>query len=149
MWAMSACTPSAFVFGVGDVLHPFDDASIGSFLNGDVRHASGGGCAVPVFFAGAEPDDVAGMNFFDWATGALCPTAACGNDERLAERMGVPRGARARFKGDAGAGGTSGIGWLEEWIDADRSGEPIHRSLAGCLGAGTLYVHGFLGRQRV
>jgi len=68
---------SSLVLVVGDVFEPVDDFAVFSFLDGDVRHGSGGRSAVPVFLAGCEPDHVAGMDFFDGAGFALGPSAAC------------------------------------------------------------------------
>ena len=48
-------------------------------------------------------DHVAGPDFLDRAAPALRAAAAGGNDQGLAERMGMPRGASARLEGDAGA----------------------------------------------
>ena len=48
---------------------------------------------MPVFFAGWEPDDIAGMEFFDGAAEALGATAAGGDDQGLAEGVGVPGSA--------------------------------------------------------
>jgi len=43
-------------------------------------------------------DDVAGADFLDRSAIALRPSAAGGDDEDLAERMRMPRGARAGSK---------------------------------------------------
>ncbi len=110
------------------MFHPFDDFAIELFLKGDVRHGGGGSGAVPVFFAGFEPDDVPGMNFFDGAAFALGPAAAGGNDERLAEGVRVPRGAGAGFEGDVGALNEGGIGCMEQRVNADCAGEPVGRA---------------------
>src|SRR3954471_9134383 len=37
---------------VADFFHPLDRLAVEFFLDGDVRHRSGGGCAVPVLFVG-------------------------------------------------------------------------------------------------
>ena len=95
-----------------------------------------GGCgrrAVPMFFAGREPDDVAGTNFFDGTAFALGPTEAGGDDDGLAEGMRVPGGAGAGFEGDNCGGGASGRLRLEERIDPDCAGEPIGWAFGGGL----------------
>jgi hypothetical protein len=50
---------------------------------------------MPVLLAGWKPDDVTGPNLLNKAALALRPTATAGDNERLTERMLVPRGARA------------------------------------------------------
>ena len=100
--------------------------------------------AVPVLLAGREPDDVAGPDLLDRAALALRPAAAGGDDQRLAERMRVPGGARAGLEGDAGAADARRVRRLEQRIDAHRAGEPLRRSLAGRLRAASLDFHAAL-----
>ena len=64
------------------------------------------------FSPGREPDDVARPDFLDRAALALHPAAAGRDDQRLAQRMGVPGGARAGLEGDAGAATRAGSGAL-------------------------------------
>ena len=60
------------------------------------------GTTVPVLLARGEPDDVAGAELLDRAAaGRRARPEARRDDEGLAERMGVPGGARARLEGDA------------------------------------------------
>ena len=101
---------SGLVLFITDLLHPIDDFAIKLFLDGEVGHGGGGGCAVPMFFAGRKPDDVAGLDVLDGAAPALGEAGAGGDDEGLAEGMGVPGGAGAGLKGDAGADGARGCG---------------------------------------
>ena len=89
--------------------------------------------AVPVLLARREPDHVAGPDFLDRPALALRPAAAGRHDQRLAQRVRVPRGPGARLEGDAGAGDARRIGRLEQRIDPNRAGEPIRRPLAGRL----------------
>jgi len=90
---------------------------------------------VPVLFVGREPDYVAGVDVVDGAALELGPAGAGGDDEGLAEGVGVPGGAGTGFEGNAGGGDEGGVGGLEEWVDADGAGEPIGWSLAGWLRA--------------
>ena len=60
---------------------------------------------------------------------ALDPAAAGGDDQGLAERVGVPGRAGAGLEGDAGAGHPGGIGRLEEAVDPDGAGEPVRLAL--------------------
>ena len=56
------CSPRRDLFAVllvADVLHPVDDLAVLRFLNGDMRHRIDRRGAVPMFFAGRKPDDVA------------------------------------------------------------------------------------------
>ena len=54
--------------------------------------------AVPVLLARRDPDDVTGANLLDRAAFALDAAATRGDDEDLAERMRMPRGAGAGSK---------------------------------------------------
>jgi Tripartite tricarboxylate transporter family receptor len=89
---------------LGDMLHPGDRRAVQLFLDRDVTHGGGGGRAMPVPLARPEPDHVAGANLLQRPALALRPATTCGDDQRLAERMRVPGGARAGLKGDEGAG---------------------------------------------
>src|SRR5262245_8016535 len=53
------------VLFVADLFHPIGDLAVEPFLNGDVRHRARGRGAVPVLFAGREPDHVARPNLLD------------------------------------------------------------------------------------
>ena len=96
---------------VADFFQPVDDFSVEGFLNGDVGHGGGGRSAVPVFFAGGEPDDVAGSDFLDGAAQALGAAAAGEDNQGLTQRMRVPGGAGAGFKGDAPATRAGAAAW--------------------------------------
>jgi hypothetical protein len=72
-------------------------------------------------------------NFFDRAAFVLGPAEAGGDDDGLAEGMGMPRGAGAGFERNDGSSGAGGRGWLKEWIDADCAREPIGGAFGGGL----------------
>ena len=74
-----------------------------------------------MLLARREPDDVARPDFLDRAALPLHPADAGGDDQRLAERMGVPGGTRAGLERDAGAATAGRIGRLEQRVDADRA----------------------------
>src|SRR3954468_17145749 len=95
----SACAARRAVLRVGDVLHPVDHLPVERFLNGDVRHRRGGRRAVPVLLVRRAPDHVPGPDLLHRAPFALHEAEAGGDDERLAEWMGVPRGARTGLEG--------------------------------------------------
>ena len=71
------------------------------FVDGEVDHESVGCGAVPVFLVGFEQDAVAGADDLDRAAAALAQADALGDKDGLSERVGVPRGPRARGKVDA------------------------------------------------
>jgi hypothetical protein len=121
----SSLNPS--VLFVADLFHPVDNLAIELFLNGDVRHGGGQRSAMPVLLAGREPDHIAGPDFLNRTSPALCPAATGGDDQGLAERMRVPCSPRARLESYTGALNQCRIGCLEQWIDADRACEPILR----------------------
>ena len=95
---------SGLVLFIADLLHPVDGLAVERFLNGDVRHGRGRCGAVPVFLARRKPDDVARVYFLDRAALALRPTATGGNNQGLAQRVGVPGRASTRLERDACAG---------------------------------------------
>src|SRR5690606_13072826 len=87
---------------------------------------------------------IAGTDVFYRATLTLHPPEAGGDDQRLAERMGMPCGARARLKGDVCALHPVGIGGVEQCVDAHASGEPFGGTGAGRCLPGTIDLHGYL-----
>src|SRR5262245_60625531 len=126
---------------VADLLQPLDGLAIEPFLNRDMRHRGRRRRTVPVFFSRREPDDVAGTDVFDRAAPALRAPAPSGDDQRLTERMGVPRGPGARLERDAGADRTRRIGRLKQRIDTDRAGEVLVRPLTGWLRTAPFDLH--------
>src|SRR4029079_8614829 len=129
----ATCGSSGLVLLVAHVLHPIDRLAVERLLDGDMRHRRRGRRAVPMFLAGRKPDDVARPDFLHRTVPALRPAAAGRNDQCLAERMGMPGGARSWLECNAGADDTRRIGRLEQRIDANRSGEIVSRSLAARL----------------
>ena len=84
---------------------------------------------MPVLVAGRTPDDVAGADLDDRLAFALGPAAPGGDDQGLAERMGVPGRAGARLEGDIGRGRAGRRRRGVQRIDADRPGEIVGGSL--------------------
>jgi len=79
---------------------------------------------------------------------ALHPAATGGHDQPLAERMGMPGGARAGLEGNERGRDAGRLRRREQRIDADGAGEPLVRAFAGRLRAASLNFHGlssFLG----
>lgn len=101
-----------------------------------------------MFLAGREPDDVAGMDGLDGAAPALGEAGAGGDDERLAEGVGVPGGAGAGLKGDARALAAGGCRGLEEGIDPDAAGEVVGRAFGRGAGTVSLNIHREMARYR-
>src|SRR5690348_3955152 len=110
-------------------------------MDGDVHHGGGGSGPVPVLLAGSDPDHITRPNFLHRPTPALHPAAAGRNDKRLAERMGVPRSARARLESYTGALKKRRIGRLDKWINPHRAGEPFRRTFDGSLRTRSLNLH--------
>src|SRR5262249_18307852 len=85
-----ACSLSASVLRVANVLHPVDDLAVERFLNCDMRHGRRRRCAMPMLFARRKPDYVSRSDFLDRTAPVLRPTDAGGDDQSLAERMRMP-----------------------------------------------------------
>src|SRR5258708_3938514 len=92
---------------VADLFQPIGGLAVECLLNGDVRQSRGGSGPMPVLFAGREPDHVAGMDLFDRSAPAPDAARARGHDQRLPQRVGVPRGPRAGLEGDMRSDGAS------------------------------------------
>ncbi len=135
---------------VGDLLEPFDVRAVERFLNRDMGHGGGRRRAVPVLVTGRAPDHVTGADFDDRAALALGPAAPGGDDQGLAERMGMPGAARAGLEGDAGAGDARRFGRRIQRIDANRAGEILFRPFLGGLRARLLlfYAGGVVRKRR-
>src|SRR4051812_33847221 len=123
----------SFVLLVGDVFEPIHRLAIELLLHGDVRHRRGGRRAMPVLFARGKPDDVTGSNLFNGSAPALDAARPGCHDQRLAERMGVPGGARAGLECHGRTRSSGGSGGLKERIDTDGAGKPVTGSFRGRL----------------
>src|SRR4051812_12772425 len=84
-------TESGAILLIADLLHPLHRLPLQLLLNGNMRHRRRGGRAVPVLLARREPDHVAGPDFLARPALALRPAAARRHDQRLAQRVRVPR----------------------------------------------------------
>ena len=96
-----------------------------------MRHRAIGRCAVPVLLARLEPGDVAGSDLLDRTTFPLHAAETGGDKERLAERVRMPRGTRARLEGDSGRAQPAAA--AEPRVDPDSPGEIILGPLLGRL----------------
>ena len=82
------------VFLVGDLFAPVGGRLIAGVLGeGEVDHESVWGGAVPVLLVGLKEDAIAGADLFDRPAAALTAADAFGDEDRLAERVGVPGGS--------------------------------------------------------
>src|SRR3954468_20047284 len=135
---------------VGDVLAPGDGAAdLVVLLHGDVGHEAAPRGAVPVVLAGLEVHAVTGADDLDGAAFALAEANAFGDEDGLADRMGVPEGAGAgREMHDDGADARRGLGGLDH-VDVHVAGEPVGRALEGVLvAAGDVHAVVVLLRRR-
>src|SRR5438045_3437355 len=94
-----------------------------------------------MLLAPGNPNHITGADLLSRPARALRPAAAGRHDQGLAERVRVPRGARARLKGDAGAGSTRRLGTFEQRVDPNGASEPIRWPLAGPLRATSFDFH--------
>jgi hypothetical protein len=108
------------LFG-GDFFHPVGGLAVEHFDDGDVGHGREGCGAVPMLFARREPDDVTRANFLDRSSPTLHPATAASHDERLAQRVRVPRGASAGLEGDTGAKRACRNRRFEQRVNAHRA----------------------------
>src|SRR3954462_7330774 len=96
---------------------------------------------MPVLFTWRKPHDVTGPDLFYRSAPALRASETGSDDQRLPERMGVPRGARAGLERHGRAGRTRGRRSLKQRIDTDGAGEPFTRAISGCLRTSSFDVH--------
>lgn len=82
-----------------------------------------------MLFAWREPDDVAWPDFLSRPVPALHASETRCHDERLSERVCVPRRPRTGFERDSRARDACGSGRLKQRIDANCSSEVVARSL--------------------
>jgi len=97
---------------------------------------------VPVAAVRLAEDDVAGGDGLLRLALALVPAGAGDDDQSLAERVGVPRGAGARFEADHGAGEAGRVVPAELPFDGDVAGEIVGGALDRRLGAAADDGHG-------
>src|SRR5438105_1755481 len=113
---------------LGHLLHPFDRLAVERLLNGDMCHGRGRRGAMPMLLASFEPDDISRADLLDLAAVALYPTAAEGDNQRLPQRVGVPRRARSRLECDRVASGARRRGGRKQRVEPYRAREPVVRA---------------------
>src|SRR6266571_442480 len=126
---------------VCDLLHPVDDLAVQFLLDSDVRHRGPRQGAVPVLLSRRAPDNVARTDHLDRATPTLHAATTGRDDQRLAERMGVPVATGARLERHVGAACPRGAWRLEELVYAHGAGEILGRPSSGGLGPVSLELH--------
>jgi hypothetical protein len=113
---------------VAHFFHPVGRLTVEFFYDGDVRHGGGGSSAVPMFFAGREPDYISRANFLDRPSPALRQAAARGHNQRLPQRMRVPCSSCAWFERDTCAERPCWIVRVEQRIDPDAAANLVYTS---------------------
>jgi hypothetical protein len=134
-------TKLSAVLLIAHLLHPIHSDAVEFLLNGDVRHRGCDCRPMPVLFAGREPNHIAGTDFLNWSAFALRPAAAGRHDQRLTERVRMPRGTRTRLERDAGPGNTRWFRDINQRINPHRAGEPICRPFTGRPRTNSLDLH--------
>src|SRR6266550_3477788 len=114
----------AIVLLVAHLLEPFNCLAVERLLNCDMLHRCLGRCAVPMFLADREPDDIAGTDLLDPPAFALHAAAAKQYDQGLSKRVRVPRCPRTWLKGHRSGAGACRCGRVEERVDPYDTGEP-------------------------
>jgi hypothetical protein len=79
---------------------------------------------MPVLVTGRTPDHFLGTAFHRLLAFALGSAAACGEDQRLPQRIGTPGGAGVGLEGHRRTGNARRLRRGIQWIDANRAGEP-------------------------
>src|SRR5215831_15828742 len=129
---LSTCGPASDfsppVLLLADLLHPLNRLAVNPLLDGDVRHGGGRRGPVPVLLARREPHHIPGPDLLARTAPALGPAAAGGDDERLAQRVRVPRRAGAGLECDAGADRAPRPRRFEQRINPHRTREVLRRS---------------------
>jgi hypothetical protein len=111
------------------MFHPLDGPAIQRFVNSDVSHRGRPRRAVPMLLVRREPDHIARPDFLDRFALALRPAKTGGDDQRLAEWMCMPRGARTWLERDTRCTRACRFRRLKQRIDTHRTGKPVTWSL--------------------
>jgi hypothetical protein len=130
------------IFLVGHLLHPHDADAVQRFLNADVGHGSISRRTVPMLVTWRAPDHVASTNFDDGFAFSLSPSAACGDDERLPEGMGMPGAPCTRFERHAHHRNARGFWRRVQRVHANVTRKVRFRGFPRGLRAYTHKIHG-------
>src|SRR5262245_23281203 len=96
---------------------------------------------MPVALTWLEPHRVSRMRLSDGLAGLLHPCDAAENVERLAVRMGVPRGSCAGLEGNPHHPNARGVGRSADFIEQYGPGEVLVWSALGNVSCGARDVH--------
>src|SRR6188768_209048 len=100
------------------VLEPIDRLAVELLVDRDVRHGRLWCCAMPVLLTWRKRDDITRPDVFDGPAPTLRAPSARRDDERLPQRMRMPRCPGARFERDGGAARARRRGCVEQRIDS-------------------------------
>lgn len=115
------------------MFHPLSSFAIQPLHNGDVGHGSDWRSAMPVFLPWRSPDHVSRANFLNPATPLLNSAVASRDDQRLAQRVGVPGAPGAGLEGYTGCLDARWIGRLDQGVNTHTTGKIPSCSPAGWL----------------
>src|SRR6266516_3960427 len=132
---------SASILFVANLFHPLDDFSIERFLNGNVRHRGRRRSAVPMLLVRRKPDHIARSDFFDRSAPTLRPSKTRRNDQRLTERMCMPRSACTRLERDACTTHTCRLRSFKQRINPHCPGKPVSWPFSGTLRTNSFDFH--------
>src|SRR6266446_5622840 len=126
-------TVGLLVLRVAHFFQPVDALAIELLQDRDVRHGRRGGRTMPMLLAGRTRDYITRPDHLDRPSPALDQTTSGRDDERLAERMGVPGSAGAGLEGDADAETARRLLRLKQRIDPHGACERLGRPFGGRL----------------
>src|SRR5262245_7130588 len=139
----SSSASSAAVLLLAHLFQPLDILAVLRFLNRDMRHRRRGRCSVPMLQSRWEPNDIARPHLLDGTSLALHAAKARQDDQRLSERVRVPRGACSRLKCNASGSDAGALGCRNERINSHRPREILCLTPAGRLRAVAPNLHGY------
>lgn len=82
------------------MLHPFGSLAVECLGKSNVRHTHVLAGAMPMLGMGRDPDNITRPNLLNRTFPMLYEADTCGDDQRLAQRVGMPSRARARLEGN-------------------------------------------------
>src|SRR5260370_23331086 len=106
--------PVELVLLVRDLFEPVHRDTVEALLHRDMSHRGCRRRSMPVLDSGWNPNDIPLMNDLNRTTPLLYPTNTVRHDQDLAERIGVPCGARPRLKRHCATAGAAGLCRIEK-----------------------------------